>query len=202
MATANANAGRRAASSSAQDGAASAVQVDTPSRREFLYYIWTASIAMMLGQYTVVGLFFAFPRFREGEFGGEFPFDPAALPKAGSPPQSIPEGRFWVSNTDKGLLALYAVCTHLGCLPKWVPTNFRFECPCHGSKYENDGTWIEGPAPRGLDRFPVIITFDDGETVVADTGTPYPLDPDRTIIDIKVDTGSRVNGAPQGQRLE
>ena len=186
-----------------QAQAAPGVQVDAPSRREFLYYIWGASMAMMLGQFTVIGLWFAFPRFREGEFGGVFPFNPADLPSVGSAPDWIAAGRFHVSHTETGLLALYGVCTHLGCLPKWVPTNIRFECPCHGSKYQINGSYIEGPAPRGLDRFPVTITYGDGTVIQTDTtdGRPLQLDPDKEIIDIKVDTGARILGPAHGVNL-
>jgi cytochrome b6-f complex iron-sulfur subunit len=198
MATANPAKGKSIVTPT-QAQAAPTVQVAAPSRREFLYYIWGASMAMLLGQFTIIGLWFAYPRFREGEFGGTFSYDPTGLPSVGSPPESVPSGRFWVSNTEDGLLAMYGVCTHLGCLPKWVPTNFRFECPCHGSKYRINGTWIEGPAPRGLDRFPLTITYDDGEQVTTDTtGAPIPLNPDKNIAAISINTGAKVSGPAHG----
>lgn len=182
-----------------QAQAAPSVQVAAPSRREFLNYIWGASMAMLLGQFTVIGLWFAYPRFREGEFGGVFAYDPAEIPTLGSPPQSVPSGRFWISNTENGLIAMYGVCTHLGCLPKWVPTNNRFECPCHGSKYRTNGTWIEGPAPRGLDRFPVTVTYEDGTSVASDSsGAPIPLDPTKNILAVNINTGSKITGPAHG----
>jgi cytochrome b6-f complex iron-sulfur subunit len=166
-----------------------------PTRREFLYYIWGASIALMLGQVGAGLLWFIFPRFKEGEFGGVFPYDPATLPAVGDPPQFIASGRFHVSNTPNGLLALYGVCTHLGCLPKWVTTNTRFECPCHGSKFQADGSWIEGPAPRALDRFVARVVYTDGTEVVTDaSGGPVPLDPTKTVAQISVDTGNKIDG--------
>lgn len=176
-----------------------AVQVAAPTRREFLYYIWGASMALLTGQFVAITVWFLFPRFKEGEFGGIFPFDPAELPEPGSPPQSVPAGRFHVSNTQNGLLVLYGVCTHLGCLPKWVPTNARFECPCHGSKYNLNGSYIEGPAPRGLDRFPVVVEYSDGTSVETNSaGDPVQLDPNKTITAIRVNTGRRVLGPPRG----
>ena len=42
------------------------------SRREFLYYIWGASIALLGAQGTGLLVWFLIPRFREGEFGGRF----------------------------------------------------------------------------------------------------------------------------------
>ena len=42
-----------------------------------------------------------------------------------------------------------------------------FECPCHGSKYNQVGEKKAGPAPRGMDRFNVTV---DGGSVTVDTG--------------------------------
>jgi cytochrome b6-f complex iron-sulfur subunit len=42
-----------------------------------------------------------------------------------------------------------------------------FECPCHGSQYNRVGEKRGGPAPRGMDRFPVTIS---GGEVTVDTG--------------------------------
>lgn len=179
-----------------------AVEVAGPSRREFLYYIWGASMVMLLGQATAALVWFALPRFKEGEFGGVFRFSGADLedmPDAGAAPMNVPSGRFWLSNTNEGFMVLYGVCTHLGCLPKWVDTNNRFECPCHGSKFELDGAYIEGPAPRRLDRFPVTITFDNGESISNDvtSGAPIALE-GRQIVEIAVNTGSRINSPTLG----
>lgn len=182
---------------SAQKGArqATSVQVAAPSRREFLYYIWGASMVLLLGQVTAGLIWFSFPRFKEGEFGGVFPFDPGDLPREGSAPVSVPAGRFHVSNQEDGLRVLYGVCTHLGCLPKWNPTNVRFECPCHGSKFEGDGSYIEGPAPRALDRFVTEVIYTDGTSVTTgDDGGPIPLNDDKAIETIRVNTGRRILG--------
>ena len=158
------------------NASANDVTVNTPSRREFLFYIWGASMLMILGQSSVGIIWFMWPLFKEGEFGGVFKFDNTALPAAGDPPNSFPAGRFHITQPDNGLLALYSVCTHLGCLPKWQGARGRFECPCHGSKYELDGTWIEGPAPRSLDRLEMTITFQDGEKRTTNSaGDPVDL---------------------------
>lgn len=179
----------------ARPAAAPGVQVTAPSRREFLNYIWVASTLLALGETTAALIWFAFPRFKEGEFGGTFAFDPEELPSAGAAPVTVSSGRFHIAHTEDGLRALYQVCTHLGCLPKWVPTNFRFECPCHGSKFELNGQWIEGPAPRNLDRFIATVTYADGSTLVTPAdGGPIPLDLTREITSIQIDTGARIVG--------
>ena len=66
-----------------------------------------------------------------------------------------------------GINALYQKCPHLGCrVPSCVSSQW-FECPCHGSKYNQVGEKKAGPAPRGMDRFPVTIT---AGRVEVDTG--------------------------------
>ena len=193
MATASA---ARARSARAQTKEDSGVSVALPSRREFLYYIWGASIALLLGEATAGIIWFALPRFKAGTFGGVFIYPPESIPAVpGSAPINEPVGRFWMSNAENGVVALYNVCTHLGCLPKWVDSNNRFECPCHGSKYQLNGTYIEGPAPRSLDRFRMTITFDNGDVVITnDNGDPIPLE-GRIIQGVTIDTGDRVKRA-------
>jgi cytochrome b6-f complex iron-sulfur subunit len=170
-----------------------AVALSAPTRREFLYYIWGASMALILGEASAGLIWFALPRFRAGEFGGTFSISGDEIPSVDAPPTSFPAGRFWVSNVpNEGLVSLFGVCTHLGCLPKWVPTNSRFECPCHGSKYQKSGLYIEGPAPRSLDRFVTTITFSDGTTAVTNAnGDPIPLD-GKEVVKIDINTGNRV----------
>ena len=68
-----------------------------------------------------------------------------------------------------GYVALWQKCPHLGCKVPVCGTSQWVECPCHGSQYNRVGEKKVGPAPRGMDRFPVII---DGDKVVIDTGSP------------------------------
>lgn len=139
------------------------------NRREFLTYVWGGALLLVTGV-SGYGLFeFMYPRFKAGEFGGKFFLGPvSAVPSTDAPPQGHTAGKFWLVNTtDEGVKALYMVCTHLGCLYKWEPSTVRFECPCHGSKFSREGFYIEGPAPRSLDRFE---TAEDGGELVVDTG--------------------------------
>lgn len=179
------------------------VRTETPAdekglqvnRRELLNYAWAASIALFMGEMGVATYLFALPRFREGEFGGTFTLDAGTVPPLGSAPENKGEAGFWLSNTDEGVLALYKVCTHLGCLYKWVESNTRFECPCHGSKFERDGTYIEGPAPRDLDRFAMTAQDPNGnELARSEDGSPLVL-PDGTV-NVRVDTGEKILGRP------
>ncbi|MCZ7529441.1 MAG: Rieske 2Fe-2S domain-containing protein [Acidimicrobiia bacterium] len=68
---------------------------------------------------------------------------------------------------EAGLVALWQKCPHLGCRVPWCETSQWFECPCHGSKYNRVGEKKGGPAPRGMDRFPIEVT---GSDVTVNTG--------------------------------
>jgi len=41
-------------------------------------------------------------------------------------------------------------CPHLGCELQWNPDELSWDCPCHGSRFDYRGNWIESPAIRGL----------------------------------------------------
>jgi menaquinol-cytochrome c reductase iron-sulfur subunit len=45
------------------------------------------------------------------------------------------------------------VCTHLGCRVRWIPEEDGFFCPCHNAVFAKDGSVVDGPPPRPLDRF-------------------------------------------------
>ena len=54
--------------------------------------------------------------------------------------------------------AVYAfalACPHQNTALRWLEKDGRFQCPKHKSKYRPDGSFIEGRATRGLDRFTV-----------------------------------------------
>ena len=41
-------------------------------------------------------------------------------------------------------------CPHLGCALKWNPYEHTWDCPCHGSRFTNDGKLIDNPATGDL----------------------------------------------------
>lgn len=65
--------------------------------------------------------------------------------------------RVWMIRTNKGIYALIAICTHLGCTPNWFASEERFKCPCHGSNFLLDGTNVAGPAPVPLYRAMIAL---------------------------------------------
>lgn len=135
------------------------------TRREFLWYAWLSSMALFMAGSGGATIAYAYPRFREGEFGGEFIVGAVEDFPEGSV-TSIREGKFFLVNDGGEFIALYQVCTHLGCLVRHVQDD-GYSCPCHGSQFAKDGTLVRSPAPRDMDRFPVEIV--DGQIVV-DTG--------------------------------
>lgn len=187
--------------------------VSPMTRREFLYYIWFASIALFSAQAGAALVWFAYPRFKAGTFGGIFELDIGELPPVDSEPKPYSGGRFWLVNIGEqiandprqpaewrpapGVRALYMICVHLGCLYKWVPTNTRFECPCHGSKYLSSGTAVSGPANRNLDVFYVQAVDASGNvidetTVVNNEGRSIRVEGAAKLL---VNTGRRISGA-------
>ena len=165
------------------------------NRREFLNFAWLASLGFLTVNMAGMTYLFALPRFREGEFGGIVTVGTASdLPAPGSAPSNYPKVKLWLSNTDQGVMALYKVCTHLGCLYNWRDSENKFVCPCHGSQFQADGTYITGPAPRNLDRFVVQAVDPSTGQVIAESsaGDPLPVTDPNTVI--RVDTGNRIQG--------
>jgi cytochrome b6-f complex iron-sulfur subunit len=89
------------------------------------------------------------------------PYPPDALPAA----KKVYAPNIY-SGMEEGIVALWQRCVHLGCRVPWCQTSQWFECPCHGSKYNAVGEKRDGPAPRGLDRWPVTV---EGGDVIIDT---------------------------------
>jgi len=78
---------------------------------------------------------------------------------------------------------LRARCTHMGCV---IPT-FGGSCPCHGSRFNIDGTVAQGPASSPLTRYPT--SFDGQNTVCIEIPT---LGFNITASSVPSGTGSRV----------
>jgi cytochrome b6-f complex iron-sulfur subunit len=166
------------------------------TRRELLNIAWLASLGFLTLDLAGVTYLFSLPRFKAGEFGGVLPFGTIGdLPQSGTPPVNYPKVKVWLSNTNNGVMALYKVCTHLGCIYNWNSQEGKFICPCHGSQFQANGTYIQGPAPRSLDRFVVQIVDTNGK-VIGETnaaGDPLPV-PNNPNALVQVDTGRKITG--------
>ncbi len=90
-------------------------------------------------------------------------------------PDSFPLGtrlpltrqRVTVVRTEAGMAAISNTCTHLGCVV--TTTEIGFDCPCHGSRFDPEGTVLGGPAPRPLPWFRLALS--PGGEVEIDTAS-------------------------------
>jgi cytochrome b6-f complex iron-sulfur subunit len=157
-----------------------------PSRREFLRNAWLAAWGGVAAAWGAAMIAYLWPNLRGG-FGGQVTVgsvdDIKQGIKDGNGQMDYPASRMHIVPYDPALdtkgqyktitngapfMALYQRCVHLGCRVPWCATSQWFECPCHGSRYNQWGEYQFGPAPRGLDRFSVKT---EGDKVVVDTST-------------------------------
>lgn len=140
------------------------------TRRSFFSWLsigWLAFVAATGGFFTMMLRFF-FPNVL---------FEPVQTFRAGYPEDYIPgevdlrwkdKYGVWIVRNDEGIYALSTTCTHLGCTPNWLGSEQKFKCPCHGSGFFKTGINFEGPAPRPLERFKIVLA-DDGQIIVDKT---------------------------------
>lgn len=160
------------------------------TRRQFFNRSVLAMTGLGFSGFGAATLAFLWPT-ASGGFGSKVgvgkPGDIVDTITASREPLYVPEGRFYISPFPSnavskaetsyspsvlpaitaGIIALYQKCPHLGCRVPFCATSQWFECGCHGSQYNRVGEKKGGPAPRGMDQFPVEIT--SGFAIV-DTG--------------------------------
>lgn len=75
-----------------------------------------------------------------------------------------------VVGQDRYLVAI-GLCTHLGCIPAYLPNDKIFHCACHGGEFDASGREIFGPPPSPL----VIPPFkiDGTQLVLGEEGPEY-----------------------------
>jgi cytochrome b6-f complex iron-sulfur subunit len=161
------------------------------SRRQFFNRGIVAAQGLVLGSFSLAMIGFLWPSL-SGGFGGKVNAgklgDIMDAINEKKTPFYVPEARAYVvpypkealargkkvygesvyKGMEEGVVALFQKCVHLGCRVPWCQTSQWFECPCHGSKYNRVGEKKGGPAPRGLDRFPVEVA--GSGSVVINTG--------------------------------
>jgi cytochrome b6-f complex iron-sulfur subunit len=160
------------------------------TRRQFLNRGILLTMLLTLGTFGASLLAFLWPSSNSG-FGGKIAagklsdiesfmttnLQPFYVPEARTyiqpfPANALPAAKkvyddFIYQGMQQGIVALYQKCVHLGCRVPWCQSSQWFECPCHGSKYNRVGEKRDGPAPRGLDRFQVLVS---GGSVTVNTG--------------------------------
>lgn len=86
---------------------------------------------------------------------------------------TLGEHNICVVREGEKLCAISTVCTHLGCIVSTSETGFA--CPCHGSRYDQDGNVTGGPAPKALPWYKVSLApngeleVDKGEEITSGT---------------------------------
>ena len=157
-----------------------------PTRREFLNYIWGASMALVLAQAGGITFWFALPRQR----GITKTFSIAELPALNEKPLSARTDNtgFHLTHSERGIAAFDNHCTHSRCVFPWSEAASIFACPCHGSQFSLNGDYIAGPAPRALDRYDFEV-WDANKRVIAvsDRGQPLPLPEGAAFVRVKTD---------------
>ena len=136
------------------------------NRRQFFGVAWGASILALLGQMGVGLKQFMTPILEEGAFVTKVKVGRVNEFEVGSV-NYFRESRFYLIRFEKGFLAMYRKCPHLGCVVPWDEKAGNFNCPCHSSLFEKTGTVQSGPAPRPMDLFAVEIK---GDEIFVDTG--------------------------------
>lgn len=196
--SAGAGTARAAGSGGGGGNPSKAKKPSPPSRRAFLR--WSMGIGWLgvLGGFGAASLAYLWPDLRGG-FGAEL--DAGSLDEvlefidSEQAPYEFSAGRTYLVKydaendpdgeyaeiTNEGqapVMALFWTCVHLGCKVPWCQSSQWLECGCHGSKYNRWGEYKDGPAPRGLDRFPVRVA--DGQVLVDTseivTGPPRAVD--------------------------
>ena len=87
----------------------------------------------------------------------------------------LPDRQLFVYRDHEGIRAVSAVCTHLGCIIE--KSEDGFQCPCHGSCYNEEGEVLSGAASKDLPWFELQKDV-DGQIVV-DQGRL--VDPERKL---------------------
>jgi cytochrome b6-f complex iron-sulfur subunit len=134
-------------------------------RREFLANAWKAGVALVgvAGAWTTWDLLQPLP---SSGFGGKVrTVSVDSIPDTGV--VEVPQARAYLVRINGQIEAISEKCTHLGCRVPYCASSNQFECPCHGSVFNRAGEYREGPAPRGMDRYPIEV--DEAGIIVIDT---------------------------------
>ncbi len=133
-----------------KSGNKAAIDQKPISRRKFIAYVWIVAGVVVLGE-LIAGVFaFLWPRRRKTREEKIFVAGKVSDFKTGEVVPFRKEKTF-VVRLGGGFLAISSVCTHLHCIVNWNAVTKRFECPCHGAKFNEEGEVLAGPPPRPLD---------------------------------------------------
>jgi cytochrome b6-f complex iron-sulfur subunit len=144
---------------------------DAPARRRFLRFLLGFSVVSTIAMVAapIVG-FLIPPKTSGGSAGGrvlagtteDIPAGTGKVVPVGSKPVIV-------TNTEAGILAYSAVCTHLGCIVGFDTTIRQIVCPCHDGHFNPaNGAVISGPPPRPL--APVAVSVEQDQIFLVPGG--------------------------------
>jgi len=138
------------------------------SRRRLMAYAWIGATTIVMGELIFGTFAFLWPRRKGPKVETVFIAGKVTDFKVG---EVIPfrKERTFILRTEGGFLAISAICTHLHCIVNWNEMLKKFECPCHGAKFNQNGEVLEGPPPRPLDLYKLQIVAGN---VVVDRTSP------------------------------
>lgn len=69
-----------------------------------------------------------------------------------SPQRSVLHPQLFINlaHSSAGLLSFGKRCTHMGCALKWNRAERTWDCPCHGSRFDEKGQIIDNPSKKEL----------------------------------------------------
>lgn len=142
------------------------------SRRDFIkrFSVWAAASAGILASISLLRQFV--PRLRQYQkrfkIGrkNNYPVNTFTY---------LADRQLFVYRDHEGIRAVSAVCTHLGCIIE--KSDDGFQCPCHGSCYNEEGEVLSGAATKDLPWYELQKDV-DGQIVVDQSRL---VDPERKL---------------------
>lgn len=135
------------------------------TRRRFIRYLLGFSVVSTLALVAAPVVSFLAPP-KESSTGGsgkvpagttaDIPLGKGKVVAMGSKPVIV-------VNTEQGVKAFSAICTHLGCIVAYDDANSVIACPCHAGKFNpQTGAVVAGPPPAPL---PPVTVSVEGDTI-------------------------------------
>lgn len=138
-------------------------RAESPARRRFLRFLLGFSVVSTIGMIAapIVG-FLIPPKASGSSTGGKVLAGTTAdLPAGTGKVVAVGSKPVIVTNTDTGVTAFSAVCTHLGCIVGFDSTVRQIVCPCHDGHFNPaNGAVVSGPPPRPLPAVAVSVEKD------------------------------------------
>ena len=134
------------------------------SRRRFLRWLLGFAVVSALASVAApVAAFLVPPKSTAAGSGGKVPAGKVAdIPPGNGKVVPMGSKPVIVLNTEQGIVAYSAICTHLGCIVAFDDLNGTIVCPCHDGRFNPaTGAVVSGPPPAPLPPVTVSVEGDD-----------------------------------------